>query len=121
MPASARPASACAGALRLLMASKKPSAVAGDGLPVHDELARGEHRRDGVGFRQAAAPVKLALVLLHVVDQLALQVFAPEQRLGHRLRHVCLMRSRFWRSLPVSVLRPMKSSSVRRSCCACLP
>ena len=64
---------------------EEASAVAGNGILVHDKLARREHRRDGIGLGHTAAPVELALVLLHVVDQLALQVFAPEQRLGHRL------------------------------------
>ena len=51
----------------------------------------------------------------------ATKVLTPPSGWAIACRHVCLMRSRFWRSLPVSVLRSMKSSSVRRSCCACLP
>ncbi len=54
-------------------------------LPVHHVLAGRQHGGHRVGRCHATLPIELALVLLHVVEQVALQILAPQHRLSHGL------------------------------------
>ncbi len=54
-------------------------------LPVYDVFAGRQHGGHRVGRRHTAVAVELALVLLHVVEQVALQILAPQHWLSHGL------------------------------------